>query len=47
MRRHELKQREWESIQTKLPHQAGGSGKVTNDRLFINAVLFVIKGGIP
>lgn len=47
MRRTEFSQSEWERIQAKLPHQPGNRGKVTDDRLFINAVLFIAKCGVP
>ncbi len=47
MRRYELKEVEWNAIQDQLPCQPGYKGKVVDNRLFINAVLYVAKCGIP
>lgn len=47
-RRHELTDEQWESIKDVLPGKAGDPGRTAADnRLFINAVLFVAKTGIP
>ena len=47
MRRNELSNEAWEALKDKLPRQKGNRGKPTDDRLFLNAVLFVAKCGIP
>lgn len=47
MRRNEISQEQWEAIKDKLPRQPGNRGKAVDNRLFINAVLFVAKCGIP
>jgi transposase len=47
-RRHELTDEQWESIKDVLPGKAGDPGRTAADnRLFVNAVLFVAKTGIP
>ena len=47
-RRHELTDEQWESIEELLPGQAGDPGRTAVDnRLFVNAVLYVSKTGIP
>jgi len=47
-RRHELTDAQWEAIQDFLPGQAGDPGRTAGDnRMFVNAVLFVLKTGIP
>jgi putative transposase len=46
-RRHELSDEQWESIKDLLPGKAGDPGRTAGDnRLFVNAVLFVAKTGI-
>ena len=47
-RRHELTDAQWEQIQGLLPGKAGDPGRTAADnRLFVDAVLFVLKTGIP
>lgn len=47
-RRHELTDTQWEAIQALLPGKAGDPGRTAADnRLFVNAVLYVLKTGIP
>lgn len=47
-RRHELTDQQWESIKDVLPGKAGDPGRTAADnRLFVDAVLFVAKTGIP
>ncbi len=47
-RRHELTDVQWEQIRDLLPGKAGDPGRTAADnRLFVNAVLFVLKTGIP
>jgi putative transposase len=47
MRRYELSEQQWEIIENKLPCQPGYKGKSVDNRLFINAVMYVAKCGIP
>ena len=47
MRRYEISDEQWEKIRDKLPCQPGYQGKSADNRLFINAVMFVAKCGIP
>ncbi len=47
MRRYEISEEQWENIKDKLPCQPGYQGKSVNNRLFVNAVMFVAKCGIP
>jgi putative transposase len=47
MRRYEISEQKWEKIKDKLPCQPGYQGKRVDNRLFINAVMFVAKCGIP
>lgn len=47
MRRYEISEEQWEAIKEKLPCQPGYRGKIADNRLFINAVMFVAKCGIP
>jgi len=47
MRRYEISDQQWEVIKGKLPCQPGYQGKSVDNRLFINAVMFVAKCGIP
>ena len=47
-RRHELTDAQWESIKDLLPGKPGDPGRTAeNNRLFVNAVLFVLRTGIP
>ena len=47
-RRHELTDEQWEKIKDHLPGKAGDPGRTaTDNRLFVNAVLYVLKTGIP
>ena len=47
-RRHELTDAQWEQIKDALPGKRGDPGRTAADnRLFVNAVLFVLKTGIP
>ncbi len=47
-RRHELTDEQWERIRGHLPGQAGDPGATAADnRLFVNAVLYVLKTAIP
>ena len=47
-RRHELTDEQWERIRDHLPGKAGDPGRTAIDnRLFVNAVLYVLKTGIP
>lgn len=48
VRRHELTDIQWNAIQELLPGKASDPGRTAVDnRLFVNAVLFVLKTGIP
>ncbi len=47
-RRHELTDEQWETVKDLLPGKAGDPGRTAEDnRLFVNAVLFVLRTGIP
>ena len=47
-RRHELTDEQWERLKNHLPGKAGDPGRTAADnRLFVNAVLYVLKTGIP
>lgn len=47
-RRHELTDQQWDRIKDHLPGKASDPGRTAADnRLFVNAVLFVLKTGIP
>jgi transposase len=47
-RRHELTDAQWEQIEQLLPGKPGDPGRTAADnRLFVNAVLYVLKTGIP
>lgn len=47
-RRHELTDQQWERIRDLLPGKLGDPGQTAKDnRLFVNAVLYVLKTGIP
>jgi transposase len=46
--RHAIKDADWERIKDQLPGQPGQHGKVAkNNRLFIDAVLWIAKTGAP
>ncbi len=48
MRRHEIPDDHWERIKDFLPGQAGDPGVTAKDnRLFVNAVLWIAKTGAP
>ena len=48
MRRHEIKDEDWERIKDMLPGQPGDPGVTAKDnRLFINAVLWIGQPGTP
>lgn len=47
MRRYEISDKQWDAIKGRLPCQAGYKGKSVNNRLFINAIMYVAKCGIP
>jgi transposase len=44
MRRHEISDADWERVRAVLPTRPGPAA---GDRLFVNAVLYVAKTGIP
>jgi len=47
-RRHELTDAQWELVKDLLPGKASDPGRTAADnRLFLDAVLFVLKTGIP
>ena len=47
-RRHELSDQQWNAIRHLIPGKQGDPGRSgRNNRLFVNAVLFVLKTGIP
>ena len=47
-RRHELTDEQWEQIEPLLPARPTDPGKSgENDRLFVNAVLWIAKTGAP
>lgn len=47
-RRHELTDEQWAAIEPLLPGRAGDPGRTAADnRLFVDAVLFVAKTGVP
>ena len=47
-RRHEMTDAQWDQIKDPLPGKAGDPGRTAADnRLFVNAVLFVLRTGIP
>ena len=47
-RRHELTDVQWEAIRNCIPGKSGDPGRAGEDnRLFINAVVYVAKTGIP
>ena len=48
MRRHEISDGSWDRIKDMLPGRPGQLGWVAKDnRLFINAVLYILKTGVP
>lgn len=48
MRRHEIPQDQWDRIENPLPGRRGGHGGVAQDnRLFINAIWYMAKTGVP
>jgi len=48
VRRHEVTDSQWEAIEDLLPGKATDPGRTAVDnRQFVNAVLFVLKTGIP
>lgn len=48
MRRHEITDDRWERIKDLLPGQAGDPGVTAEDnRLFVNAILWIAKTGAP
>ena len=48
LRRHELSDDQWEKIEPLLPGRVGDPGRTAADnRLFVNAVLFFAKTGVP
>jgi transposase len=48
MRRHEIKDGDWERIKDMLPGRPGDPGVTAKDnRLFLNAVLWIAKTGAP
>jgi len=46
-RRHELTDEQWELIRDRLPGKGADPGPTADNRLFVNAVLFVAKTGVP
>ena len=44
MRRHEIADADWERVRALLPRRPG---PWADDRLFVNAVLYVAKTGVP
>jgi putative transposase len=47
MRRNEISEEQWEAMKALLPCQPGYQGRSADNRLFINAVMFVARCGIP
>jgi len=47
VRRHEIADDAWERIQGLLPGRAGTKGPTADNRLFVNAVLWIGKTGAP
>lgn len=46
--RHELTDAQWQRIESLLPGKDGDPGRTAGDnRRFVNAVLFVLKTGVP
>lgn len=47
-KRHALRDEQWESIEGLVPGKEGDPGRTAADnRLFVDAVLYVLKTGIP
>lgn len=47
-RRHELSDEQWDAIRNLIPGKKSDPGRTgRNNRLFVNAVVFVLKTGIP
>lgn len=46
LRRHEISEEQWQQLKGQLPCQPGYKGKKVDNRLFINAVVYVAKCGI-
>ena len=48
LRRHELTDAQWNAIKDLIPGKQGDPGRTGQDnRLFVNAVIYVAKTGIP
>ncbi len=48
MKRYELSNQQWNRTSPFLPQQVGSAGrKAADDRLFVNAVLWVARSGAP
>lgn len=48
LRRHELTDAQWNAIQDLIPGKQGDPGRTGQDnRLFVNAVIYVARTGIP
>lgn len=48
MRRYEISDQQWLKIASLLPGKVGGVGRsATDNRLFINAVLWIARSGAP
>jgi transposase len=47
MRRHEISDEAWNRIKDHLPGKEGDPGVTADNRLFINAVLWIDKTGAP
>ncbi|GAB4045564.1 hypothetical protein GCM10028774_66870 [Spirosoma jeollabukense] len=48
MRRYEITDQQWAKMAQLLPGKAGDVGRsATDNRLFINAVLWIARGGAP
>ena len=46
-RRHELTDERWEKIQDLLPEKEAPGHTAVDNRLFVNAVLDILKAGAP
>ncbi len=48
LRRHELTDTQWNAIKDLIPGKQGDPGRTGQDnRLFVNAVVYVARTGIP
>lgn len=48
MRRYEISDRDWQRLSPLLPGKAGDVGRTaSNNRLFLNAVLWIARSGSP